>query len=220
MLRVGLTGGLGSGKSTAAKMFSAHGANVLYADEIGREMMQPGQAVYAAIVAHFGGAVVKADGTLDRAELARMAFGDARIEELNAIVHPAVIARQAELIEEMGARDPEAVAMVESALVFETKYGGEGGWHRRFDRVIYVRAPKQIRIARFVERQSGGKDVGAEELAALQDEARRRLASQSETERNAERCDYVLTNDGPVEQLQAQVDELWPVLKSAAKNPV
>src|ERR1039458_740725 len=116
MLRVGLTGGLGSGKSTAAQMFAELGAYVLSADEIGRELMQPGAAVHAAIVAHVGGGVVKAGGALARAALARMAFGNGRIEELNAIVHPATIAGQAALIEEIAARDPDAVAMVESAL--------------------------------------------------------------------------------------------------------
>ncbi len=88
MLRVGLTGGLGSGKSTAAKLFAAHGAHVLQSDAIGRELMQPGQAVYAAIVQHFGPGVVLPDGRLDRAALAQIAFAEGRVEELNAIVHP------------------------------------------------------------------------------------------------------------------------------------
>src|ERR1035437_5877655 len=109
MLRVGLTGGMGSGKSTAAQMFAAHGAYVFSADEIGRGLMQPGQTVYAAIVARFGPSVVAADGSLDRGALARIAFGDGRIEELNAIVHPATIARQAELIEESAGSAPESV---------------------------------------------------------------------------------------------------------------
>src|SRR5947209_14528079 len=109
MLRVGLTGGLGSGKSTAARLFAQHGAHVLSADEIGREMMQPGQLVYAAIVQHFGPAIVLSDGQLDRAALARIAFSEGRVEELNAIVHPAVIARQTELADVIFARDPHAV---------------------------------------------------------------------------------------------------------------
>ena len=128
MLRVGLTGGLGSGKSTAARRFAELGAVVFSADEIGRDMMQPGEPVYAAIVARFGAEVVSPDGTLDRSALARIAFSgrdtDAgRLEELNAIVHPAVIARQAALMDEVAARDANAVAIVESALIFETKYG-------------------------------------------------------------------------------------------------
>jgi dephospho-CoA kinase len=233
MLRVGLTGGLGSGKSTAAQRFAELGAVVFSADEIGRELMQPSEAVYAAIVKRFGQSVVSRDGTdgsprgsLDRGALARIAFGGAekdagRLEELNAIVHPAVIARQAELIEEVAAHDADAVAIVESALIFETKYGetkfaGEGGWRRRFDRLIFVKASEELKIARFVARAAGGKTPSEEARRTLEAEARRRIARQSETERNAVNCDYVLTNDGSVEQLQAQVDALWPVLKNAA----
>lgn len=220
MLRVGLTGGLGSGKTTAAKMFATLGAYVFYADEIGRALMQPGEAVYAAIAHKFGPEVVKADGALDRAALARIAFGEGRIEDLNAIVHPATLARQAELIAEVVARDADAVTMVESALIFETKYGGEGGWHTRFDKIIFVWASEDEKIARFVERASGGKTLDEKERAALEGEARRRMANQVETERNAERCDYVLTNDGGVEHLRAQVNALWPALRNAARQRV
>jgi dephospho-CoA kinase len=233
MLRVGLTGGLGSGKSTAAQRFAELGAVVFSADEIGRELMQPGEAVYAAIVARFGASVVAADGadgspcgTLDRAALARIAFGGAekdagRLEELNAIVHPAVIARQAELIDEAIARDADAVAIVESALIFETKYGetkfgGEGDCQRRFDKLIFVKAPEELKIARFVARAAGGKTLTEEERQALETEARRRMARQIDDDQKAAKCDFVLTNNGSVEQLRAQVDALWPVLKAAA----
>jgi len=216
MLRVGLTGGLGSGKTTAARMFAAHGAYIFSADEIGREMMQPGQAVYAAIVEKFGPAVVRGDKSLDRAALARFAFGERRIEELNAIVHPAVIARQAALIAETAAREPDAVAMVESALIFETKYGGGDGWHTRFDKVILVRASEDIKIARFVARAAEGKTLSNEERQGLEAEGRRRLAQQIDDDRKAAQCDYVLTNDGTTAELQRQVDVLWPLLKAAA----
>jgi dephospho-CoA kinase len=217
MLRVGLTGGLGSGKTTAARMFAAHGAYVFSADEIGRDMMQPGRAVYAAIVDKFGPEVVAADGRLDRAALARVAFGEGRIGELNAIVHPAVIARQAELIAEIAAHDPDAVTMVESALIFETVHGGAGGWQTRFDKVILVRAAEQTKIARFVARAADGRNLGDEARKGLEAEARRRLAQQIDDDRKAAHCDYVLSNDGPVAELQAQVDALWPALKAAAK---
>jgi dephospho-CoA kinase len=218
MLRVGITGGLGSGKSTAAQMFAAKGAHVFSADEIGRELMQPGQAVYAAIVERFGPRVVKADGQLDRPALGRMAFGEGRIGELEAIVHPAVIARQAELIEGVAAKDADAVTMVESALIFETKHGGEGGWHRRFDTVVFVTAPEELRIARFVERMAAGRTLSGEERAALEAEARRRMANQAETERNAAQCECVLRNDGSLEELQRLVEAVWPRLRDAAKG--
>jgi dephospho-CoA kinase len=219
MLRVGLTGGLGSGKSTAGRLFRAHGAHVLEADAIGRELMQPGQAVYVAIVGHFGPGVISPSGELDRHALARIAFGEGRVEELNAIVHPAVIARQAELAEAIFAQDAGAVVMVESALIFETKHSGDEkgeGWRRRFDRVILVTAPDEVKIARFVARAAGERTLTDRERAELQAEAQRRLDQQIPDEQKAALSDYVLTNGGPLTELEWQVDQLWPILKSAA----
>lgn len=222
MLRVGLTGGLGSGKSTAARLFAAHGAHVIQADMIGRELMEPGQAVYAAIVDHFGEGVVLPDGRLDRSVLAKIAFADGRVEELNAIVHPATIARQAELSETIFACDPQAIVIVESALIFETKYGGlhnaDGkSWHSRFDRIILVTAPEEVKIARFVARSSAGSVVSEERRTQLEAEARLRLAQQISDEQKSALCDYVLTNGGPLTELEWQVDQLWPILKAAAE---
>jgi dephospho-CoA kinase len=241
MLRVGLTGGLGSGKSTAARMFGAHGAHVLQSDAIGRELMEPGQDVYAAIVDHFGSGVVQPDGRLDRAALAKIAFDDGRVEELNAIIHPAVIARQAELTEALFHQDRRAIVIVESALIFETKYGetkrsetkysetnsGEtkhGGsqstehahWHNRFDRIILVTAPEEVKIARFVARCAAGETLTPERREKLEAEARLRLAQQIPDEQKSALCDYVLTNGGPLTELEWQVDQLWPILKAAA----
>ncbi len=225
MLRVGLTGGLGSGKSTAARLFAALGAHVLQSDAIGRELMEPGQAVYAAIVNHFGRGVVQPDGRLDRVALAKIAFDDGRVEELNAIVHPAVIARQAELSEAIFHKDRRAIVMVESALIFETKYGGSqtterAGWHNRFDRIILVTAPEEVKIARFVARAAAGEAITAERRTKLEAEARSRLAQQIPDERKSALCDYVLTNGGPLTELEWQVDQLWPILQAAAElNP-
>jgi dephospho-CoA kinase len=223
MLRVGLTGGLGSGKSTAAKLFAAHGAHVFQSDVIGRELMEPGQAVYEAIADHFGKGVVLPDGRLDRGALAKIAFADGRVEELNAIVHPAVIARQAELNEAIFASDPHSVVMVESALIFETNYGGtqtdeRSRWSSRFDRIILVTAPEEAKIARFVARSTTGEVVlTAERRVELEAEARRRLAQQISDEQKSALSDYVLTNSGPLTELEWQVDQLWPILKAAAE---
>jgi dephospho-CoA kinase len=202
-------------------LFAALGAHVLQSDAIGRQLMEPGQAVYDAVVAHFGGFVVSADGTLDRAALARIAFAEGRVEELNAIVHPAVIARQAELSAAIFAKDAAAVVMVESALIFETNYGetndsGTERWHSRFDRIILVTAPEEVKIARFVARSAPEGSLSEGQKTELEAEARRRLAQQISDERKSALCDYVLTNGGALTELEWQVDQLWPILKAAA----
>jgi dephospho-CoA kinase len=180
--------------------------------------MEPGQPIYDGMVAHFGPDVVLADGTLDRAALARIAFREGRVEELNAIAHPLVIARQMELTEEIFQREPHAVVMVESALIFETNYGtvGSSRWQSRFDKIILVTAPEEVKIARFVARSSAGKVVSEEQRAEFEEEARRRLAQQISDEQKAALSDYVLTNGGAVTELEWQVDQLWPILEAAA----
>jgi dephospho-CoA kinase len=205
--------------------------------------MEPGQAVYTAIVDHFGGGIVQPDGRLDRAALARIAFDDGRVEELNAIVHPAVIARQTELSEAIFHKDRRAVVMVESALIFETKYSetkysetkysekkysetnyggskapGQAPWHNRFDRIILVTAPEEKKIARFVARSAAGEVLTPERREKLVAEARLRLAQQIPDERKSALCDYVLTNAGPLTELEWQVDQLWPILQAAAES--
>ncbi len=212
MLRVGLTGGLGSGKTTVASMFATMGAHVLAADEIARALMQPGQAVFAAIVKKFGPGVLRADGTLDRPMLAQIAFGEGRVDDLNAIVHPATILRQDEMAAEIERADPRAVVLVESALIFETKYNlaetkHSRGWRARFDKIILVRASEEHKVARFVER-SGGRDQ-----AQLEGEARRRLATMIPDDRKEAMCDYVIMNDGTLERLREQADRVWAKLR-------
>lgn len=204
-LRVGLTGGLGSGKSTVAAMMAARGAYVLSADELGRQLMEPGQAVYAAIAERFGAGVLLADGRLDRRELARLAFEEGRVEELNAIVHPATIAAQAERVAAIFAKDAEAVVVVESALIFETKYGA--GLRERFDRMLLVTATEALKVERFVAR-AGGRD-----RAELEAEARRRLAKMIPDEEKVEECDFVIVNDGTLAELQVRVNAVWDGLR-------
>ncbi|QNI36799.1 dephospho-CoA kinase [Edaphobacter albus] len=223
MLRVGLTGGLGSGKSTAARLFAQYGAYILEADAIGREMMQPDEAVYAAIVEHFGPAVLREDRQLDRAALARIAFTEGRVEELNAIVHPAVIARQAELAQEIFASDPRAIVVVESALIFETRHtevkdGESAPWRSRFDCIILVAAAEEVKIERYLQRMAAGAPLTPERRAELTADARSRLSQQIPDARKAELCDFVLVNDGSIAELEEQVDELWPVLQFASVN--
>jgi len=203
-LRVGLTGGLGSGKSTVAAMLKDLGAYVLSADDMGRKLMEPGHACYAAIVEHFGKGVVREDGTLNRPALAKLAFTDGRVEELNAIVHPATIALQEKITAEIFRRDPGAIVVVESALIFETKH--LASWNERFDTLILLTAPEELKIARFVARSGDG------DRATLEAEARRRLALMVPDEVKAAQCEYVIRNDGTVDELQARVDTVWKAL--------
>lgn len=213
MLRVGLTGDLGSGKSTVARMLAERGAVVLSSDAMGRALMQPGERVYAQIVAAFGEEIVAPDGTIDRRKLAALAFDPAapRVEELNAIVHPAVIGAQAKRFEELGRGSPHAIAVVESALIFSAVQSTGIGWHSRFDAVLRVEAPEEQKIARFVERVAAGRTLSPAMLAEAEADARRRLAVQHRTPSSGD-C-VVLHNDGDIEQLEAQVEAAWRQLK-------
>lgn len=223
MLRVGLTGGLGSGKSTVAGYLRALGAHVIEADELGRALMEPGQPVFAAIVERFGREVVGADGRLNRARLAELAFQGGRINELNAIVHPAVIAAQRLWMEEVFRRDPAAVAVVESALIFEVERDARArgeretvlaDWRRRIERVVVVTAPDEVKIARYAARMSS--DCPAREAAAA--DARIRLKHQIPDTEKAARADYVLENTGDLKGLHAQVVALWLRLKAESNK--
>jgi dephospho-CoA kinase len=207
MLRVGLTGGLGSGKSTVAAMFAELGAAVIGADQLGRQLMQPGEAVYAAIVQRFGAGVVWADGSLDRRALAELAFQHNQADALNRIVHPAVVAAQQEWMRGVFAKEPWRVAMVESALIFEVeKWGTAPGWLERFDRLILVTVPDEMKIARFVAR--------AVDQNGAEADARARLALQIPDEEKAPRCDFVIDNSGSLEETRAVVEGIYRELSS------
>ena len=222
MLRVGLTGGLGSGKSTVTGYLRELGAEVIEADELGRALMEPGQPVFNEIVEAFGPEVVTAEGRLDRAKLADLSFRGGRLDELNAIVHPAVIAAQGDWMRQIFARNPKAIAVVESALIFEVERAarlrGESEgvlayWRRRFDRVIVVTAPDEVKIARYVARISPS---GWDERAA--EDARSRLAKQLSDAVKTSRADFVLDNTGDQAELRAQVDAVWRQLVELGNN--
>jgi dephospho-CoA kinase len=223
MLSVGLTGGLGSGKSTVAGYLRELGAEVIEADALGRALMEPGQAVYAEIVRAFGPEVVGRDGRLNRALLAELAFRGSRLQDLNAIVHPAAIAAQRNWMEQVFKRDPAAIAVVESALIFEVERDARAlgetesvlaDWRRRFDRVVVVTAPDDVKIARYAAR-SGANGPGREAGAA---DARTRLAHQIPDAQKAARADYVLENKGDLATLHAQAAELWQRLKAESNK--
>ncbi len=202
MLKVGLTGGIASGKSVVGEMFVAFGAHLIRADEISHELMRPGQNVYCEVVAHFGRDILDYDGSVNRAKLAEAAFGrgssfPSRVEELNRIVHPAVIRAQEEWMEEVGRRDPNAVAMVEAALILEA------GAAKRFDRLIVVTSSDEQRVARFAARQKLDLEAARKEVA-------RRMAAQLPEAEKIKAADFVIDNSGSLAQTQEQVEEIWP----------
>lgn len=218
MLRVGLTGGLGSGKTTVGQIFRSLGAHVIDADAVARDLMSPGQVVYNAVVAQFGSDVVRADSTLDRRLLADRAFRQNRLAELNRIVHPPVIAAQEKWTDRLFAKDPHAVAIVESALIFEAdQQGSAPGWQRRFDRIILVTAPVELRVARYVDRRAQLPDAPAR--AETDADARRRVAAQIPDSEKIPLADFVIHNNGSLEATRIEVDRIYAQLVRASRSP-
>ena len=189
-LHVGLTGGIGAGKSTVARLLAERGAIVLDADLAAREVVAPGTEGLAAVAAEFGAQVLGPDGALDRAGLARIVFGDeSRRAALNAIVHPRV---RAWMEQRAGLAAPGSVVVQDIPLLLES------GLAERFDLVVVVDAADATRIGRLV------RDRGMTE-----DEARARIAAQIPRAQRLAAADAVIANDGPAEDLAGQVDELW-----------
>ena len=210
MLRVGLTGGLACGKSTVAKMMAERGAHVVDADKVAHELMAPGEPVYDAVVRLFGRSIVnESDGTIDRKKLGELVFGSGRIQELNAIVHPAVIAHQQKWMEELAAHDPHAIAVWEAALILEADVRG------RFDKLVVVTCKAEQKIDRYVHR---AMKAGAGPLAeiSLRKEAQRRIATQIADEEKIKAADHVIDTSGPVSATETQVEKLMQEFKAIA----
>ena len=211
LLKVGLTGGIASGKSVIGEMFVALGAHLIQADSIAHELMQPGEAVYREVVRHFGEGILNPDGSVNRARLAEAAFGTSgqnkhsRIQELNQIVHPAVIRRQEEWMAEVGRGDSRAIAIVEAALILEA------GAAKRFDRLVVVTCHSEQRIQRWAAR------VGVDEETARR-EVGRRMAAQFPDEEKVKAADYVIDNSGSLDETRRRVDQVYGELKRDAEN--
>ena len=197
MLLVGLTGGIGSGKSTVARMLAARGAVVLDSDVLAREAVEPGTSGFDAVVARFGVGVLGSDGSLDREALASIVFADdvARAD-LEAIVHPVVRRAIAESVAAHAGTDD--VVVVDSPLLIET------GAHQGFPLVVVVTASIDARVARLVERGMSEEDV------------RDRMAAQMPMEEKVAHADVVLDNEDTVAGLEERVDRLWSDLRSRA----
>ena len=200
MLRVGLTGGFACGKTTVAQMLAQRGAHVVLADEVAHQLMRPGEPVYYEVVRHFGSAIVAVDGSIDRKKLADAAFGSGRIQELNQIVHPAVVAHQDAWMKEMAAKDPGGISVVEAALMLEAGVG------KRFDKLVVVVCTMPQKIERFARRHNL-------DLAAAEREVTRRMAAQLPDEEKVRAADYVIDNSGPLAELEVKVDALMAELR-------
>jgi dephospho-CoA kinase len=197
VLLVGLTGGIGSGKSTVARLLAARGAVVLDADVLAREAVEPGTPGFDAVLARFGDAVRSSGGTIDRARLAAIVFADDEARhDLEAIVHPQVRLRIGEAV--AAHADSDAVVVVDSPLLIET------GVHESFPVVVVVTAPDDARIARLTARGMGEADVRA------------RMAAQMPLEEKATYADVLLDNGGSEAELESQVDRLWADLHERA----
>ena len=190
MITVGLTGGIGSGKSEVARLLEARGAVVVDADALAREAVGPGTPGLAAVVAEFGPEVLGPDGALDRARLGAVVFADAdRRAALEAIVHPYVARRSHELI---AGAPPGAVVVHDVPLLVEA------GLQDDYDLVVVVDTDVETRVRRLVD-----------ERGMTEDDARSRIAAQASSGRRREVADLVIANDGDLAGLRRQVDHLW-----------
>ncbi|MFD7399771.1 dephospho-CoA kinase [Streptomyces virginiae] len=197
MLKVGLTGGIGAGKSEVSRLLAGYGAIVVDADRIAREVVEPGTPGLAAVVAAFGESVLTAEGTLDRPKLGSIVFADpAKLRTLNAIVHPLVGARSAEL---------EAAAGADAIVVHDVPLLTENGLAPLYDLVVVVDATPGTQLARLTALRG-----------MAEEEARARMATQATREQRLAVATLVIDNDGPLEALEPQVRKVWDELTARA----
>ncbi|CAG6395316.1 dephospho-CoA kinase [Streptomyces cocklensis] len=200
MLTVGLTGGIGAGKSEVARLLTSYGAILVDADRIAREVVEPGTEGLAAVVAEFGTGVLAPDGSLDRPKLGAIVFADEdRRKALNAIVHPLVGARSAELQKAAG---PEDIVLHDVPLLTEN------GLAPAYDLVVVVDADPATQLDRLVRLRG-----------MTEDEARSRMAAQASRAERLAVADLVIDNDGPLDALEGQVRAVWERLRERADGP-
>jgi dephospho-CoA kinase len=193
MLKVGLTGSIAVGKSFVLGVLRELGARAVDADQIARECVAPGTPGLDAVVNEFGNSVLDAEGLLDRPKLAAIIFSDeARREKLNSILHPFIIARQDEILRQWQRETPEAIAVIDAALMIES------GGYKRFDKVIVVHCQPEIQIARLMKRNNLSRE-----------EAERRVAAQMSQEEKMQYADYLIDTSGDFENTRKQVEALW-----------
>ena len=197
MLRVGLTGGLASGKSFVGRELAALGCHVLSADAIGHEVLLPGGAAYDAVVREFGHTILSSDGEIDRRVLGKLVFEHPeRLQALNQIVHPAVYQREDELMAEFARQDPHGISVLEAAILIET------GSYKRFQALILTVCPPEVQLARAVER------------GLTREEAEARLLRQMPLAEKIPYADYLIDTSGTKDNTIEQTHAVWQALRS------
>ncbi|HEU5458915.1 MAG TPA: dephospho-CoA kinase [Pyrinomonadaceae bacterium] len=193
MLRVGLTGSIGVGKSFVTSVFEELGAHILDADQTAREVVMPGTPGLKAVAEAFGKEILNPDGTLNRKQLGTVVFGDEeKRKRLNYILHPFIIARQDEILNEWEAKDPQGIGIVDAALMIES------GGYRRFDKLIVVHCRPEVQLERLMLRDK-----------LTRDEAQRRIDSQMPQEEKQKFADYLIDTSDGFELTRDQVKRVY-----------
>jgi dephospho-CoA kinase len=203
MLKVGLTGSIAVGKSFVLDVLRELGARTIDADAVAREVVEPRTAGLNAVVDEFGTEILKPDGSLNRAELGSIVFADeAKRQKLNSILHPFIIARQDEIMRQWEEHTPDAIAVVDAALMIES------GGYRRFDKLIVVHCQPEIQIERLMKRD----DISHEE-------AERRINAQMPQEEKKRHADYLIDTSEGFDRARQQTAAVWQELRSQAGPP-
>lgn len=204
MLRVGLTGSIGVGKSFVAGVLQELGCRVVDADQTAREVVLPGAPGLATVVATFGAEVLRDDGTLDRPKLGAIVFSDQNKRELlNSILHPYIMARQDELLREWEKDDPSGIGVVDAALMIES------GGYKRFDKLIVVHCRPEVQLKRLIERDG-----------LSESEARQRIAAQMPQEEKCKFADYLIDTSEGFAATRARTEEVFQELQELSHRSV
>lgn len=197
MLKIGLTGGIATGKSYVLGVLRELGCEVIDADQVAHQVIEPGQAAYDEIVAHFGRGVLDNDGGIDRVKLGAIVFADQEQRaQLNAIVHPRVYEAQADWLGAVAARDPQAIAVFDAALMIET------GSYRRFDKIIVVYCDVELQLQRLMARNS-----------LTREQALARIAAQMPTTEKLTYADFTINTSAGFADTRRQVEQLYATLR-------
>ncbi|MCM3629066.1 dephospho-CoA kinase [Paenibacillus glycanilyticus] len=192
-MKIGLTGGIATGKSTVAAMLVERGAMLVDADQVAREVVMPGEPALEAVASLFGQAVIHTDGTLDRKALGGIVFNNTELlERLEGILHPAIRSRMQKRIREYEEQNPHQLVVADIPLLYET------GQVELYDGIMVVYVPQQLQLKRLMERNG-----------LAEEEAVRRIGLQMDIEQKRNRADWVIDNSGSLEETRRQVDDFW-----------